>query len=106
MVKPDVLLRHPHPRAASDASQHPVATPPKSIGVTVVPVDGLALLIRVLLALVGFALLRWAYAILDNIWNYNDSGTAAYVIYSLVPGLPGVLCVYLAIRGPNALRRR
>jgi hypothetical protein len=75
-------------------------------GVTVVPVDGLALLIRVLLALVGFALLRWAYAILDNIWNYNDSGTAAYVIYSLVPGLPGVLCVYLSIRGPNALRRR
>ncbi len=62
--------------------------------------------VRVLLAVIGLALLRWAYAILDNIWNYNDSGTLAYVVYALVPGLPGLLCVYLALRGwRNPVRR-
>ena len=69
-------------------------------------VEGIVLLVRVLLAAIGVALLRWAYAILDNIWNYNDSGTVAYVVYSLAPGLPGALCIYLALRGPHALRRR
>jgi hypothetical protein len=69
-------------------------------------VEGLAWLIRVLLAVVGIALLRWAYAILDNIWTYNDSGTAAYILYSLVPGIPAAICLYAAVRGPSAVRRR
>jgi hypothetical protein len=57
------------------------------------------LAIRVLLTAIGIVLLGWAYAILDNIWNYNDSGTLAYILFSLVPGLPGVLCIFLAWRG-------
>lgn len=56
------------------------------------------LAVRVLVALAGVALLRWAYAILDNIWNYNDSGTATYVLYALIPGVSGVLCLYWAAR--------
>jgi len=54
--------------------------------------------LRVLLAAVGVALLAWAYVILDNIWNYNDSGTLTYVLYALIPGVPGVMCIYLAFR--------
>ena len=57
------------------------------------------LAIRVLLAAAGFALLRWAYVILDNIWNYNDSGTLTYILYALVPTLLGLVCMYLALRG-------
>jgi hypothetical protein len=67
-------------------------------------VDGIVVLLRLLLAVVGAALLWWAYAILDNIWNYNDSGAGTYIIYSLIPGLPGALCLYLAVRGPGGGR--
>ena len=52
-----------------------------------------------LLTATGIVLLVWAYVILDNIWNYNDSGTLAYILYALVLGVPGVLCIYLALRG-------
>jgi hypothetical protein len=57
------------------------------------------LAIRVLLTAAGVALLLWAYVILDNIWNYNDSGTLTYILYALVPALLGALCMYLALRG-------
>jgi hypothetical protein len=57
------------------------------------------LAIRVLLTATGVTLLLWAYVILDNIWNYNDSGTLTYMLYALVPALLGVLCLYLALRG-------
>jgi hypothetical protein len=57
------------------------------------------LAIRVLLTATGVALLLWAYVILDNIWNYNDSGTLTYILYALVPTLLGLLCLYLALRG-------
>jgi hypothetical protein len=57
------------------------------------------LAIRVLLAATGVVLLLWAYVILDNIWNYNDSGTPTYILYALVPAVLGLLCVYLALRG-------
>ena len=57
------------------------------------------LAIRVLLTAAGVALLLWAYVILDNIWNYNDSGTLTYILYALVPALLGVLCLFLALRG-------
>jgi hypothetical protein len=65
------------------------------------------LAIRVVLAAVGIALLHWAYAILSNIWTYNDSGTPAYIVFALVPGVPGLLCVYLALRwSRHPLRRQ
>ena len=54
---------------------------------------------RIVAGLVAAPLLLWAYVILDNIWNYNDSGTLTYVLYALVPALLGVLCMYLALRG-------
>ena len=57
------------------------------------------LAIRVLLTAAGVVLLLWAYGILDNIWNYNDSGTLTYILYALMPALLGVLCIYLALRG-------
>ena len=57
------------------------------------------LAIRVLLAAAGASLLLWAYVVLDNIWNYNDSGTLTYILYALMPALLGVLCIYLALRG-------
>jgi hypothetical protein len=57
------------------------------------------LAIRALLTAAGVVLLLWAYVILDNIWNYNDSGTLTYVLYALAPALLGVLCMYLALRG-------
>ncbi len=57
------------------------------------------LAIRVLLTAAGVVLLLWAYVILDNIWNYNDSGTPTYILYALVPALLGTLCLYLALRG-------
>jgi uncharacterized membrane protein len=57
------------------------------------------LAIRVLLTAAGVVLLLWAYVILDNIWNYNDSGTLTYILYALVPALLGMLCLYLALRG-------
>jgi hypothetical protein len=56
------------------------------------------LVIRGLLVAAGVVLLLWAYVILDNIWNYNDSGTPTYILYALVPALLGLLCVYLALR--------
>ena len=59
---------------------------------------GSGVVVRLLLAILGVVLLWWAYVILDNIWSYNDSGTVAYVTYALVPGVPGVLCLYWAIR--------
>ena len=61
--------------------------------------------LRVLLAVVGFALLYWAYAILDNIWTYNDSGTAAYIVYAAFPGLSGLLLLYLAVKSRAGSRR-
>lgn len=64
------------------------------------------LVIRVLLAAAGFALLLWAYVILDNIWNYNDSGTLTYILYALVPTLLGLLCLYLALRGWRGSAKR
>ena len=57
------------------------------------------LAIRVLLTATGAAMLLWAYVIVDNTWNYNDSGTLTYVLYALVPTLLGLLCLYLALRG-------
>jgi len=54
---------------------------------------------RIVAGLVAAPLLLWAYVILDNIWNYNDSGTLTYVLYALAPALLGVLCMYLALRG-------
>ena len=64
------------------------------------------LAIRVLLAAAGLGLLRWAYVILDNIWNYNDSGTLTYILYALVPALLGVLCLYLVLRGRRRTAKR
>ena len=64
------------------------------------------LAIRVLLTAAGVVLLLWAYVILDNIWNYNDSGTLTYVLYALVPALLGVLCMYLALRGWRTSAKR
>ena len=57
------------------------------------------LLVRVLLGAVGLGLLKWAYVILDNIWTYNDSGTLTYILFASVPAVPGVLLLYLALRG-------
>jgi hypothetical protein len=54
--------------------------------------------VRVLLGAAGVVLLGWAYAILDNIWHYNDSGTMTYVVFAAIPAVPGVLLLYLAIR--------
>jgi hypothetical protein len=62
--------------------------------------------IRVLLIATGVVLLLWTYLILDNIWNYNDSGTLTYILYALMPALLGVLCVYLALRGWRRSARR
>jgi hypothetical protein len=59
-----------------------------------------------LLAVAGVALLRWACAILDNIWTYNDGGTFTYILYALIPGLTAAVCIYLAVRGPKALKSR
>ena len=64
------------------------------------------LAIHVLLAAAGVVLLRWAYVILDNIWNYNDSGTLTYILYALMPALLGVLCMYLALRGWRRAAKR
>jgi hypothetical protein len=64
------------------------------------------LAIRVLLTAAGVALLLWAYVILDNIWNYNDSGTLTYILYALVPAVLGVLCMYLALRGRRRSAKR
>jgi len=49
--------------------------------------------------LVAAPLLLWAYVILDNIWNNNDSGSLTYVIFAAVPGVPGLLAAVLAVRG-------
>jgi hypothetical protein len=56
------------------------------------------LLIRILVAALGIALLCWAYAILDNIWNYNDSGTLAYIVFAAIPGIPGLVLLHGAVR--------
>ena len=64
------------------------------------------LAIRVLLTAAGVALLLWAYVILDNIWNYNDSGMLTYILYALVPTLLGLLCLYLALRGWSRSAKR
>ena len=58
-------------------------------------------LMWVALATLATALITWAYVILDNIWTYNDSGTVTYVIYAAIPGLPGLLLLYLAFRPPG-----
>jgi len=54
---------------------------------------------RAVCAVVGAGLLWWSYNILNNIWNYNDSGTLAYILFAAVPGVPGALLVFLALRG-------
>ena len=54
---------------------------------------------RIVAGLVAAPLLLWAYVILDNIWNYNDSGSLTYVIFAAVPGVPGLLAAVLAVRG-------
>jgi len=54
---------------------------------------------RCLAAIVGLALLYWAYVILDNIWTYNDSGTLTYVVIALVVGIPGLVLLAFALRG-------
>lgn len=54
---------------------------------------------RIVAGLVAAPLLLWAYAILDNIWNYNDSGALSYVVFAAVPGVPGLLAAVLAVRG-------
>ena len=59
------------------------------------------LAIRVLLTAAGVALLLWAYVILDNIWNYNDSGTLTYILYALMPALLGVLCIRCNLCAPG-----
>jgi len=48
---------------------------------------------------VAAPLLLWAYAILDNIWHYNDSGAITYVAFAAIPGVPGLLAAVLAVRG-------
>jgi hypothetical protein len=68
------------------------------------PVGGPMPLIRILLAALAIGLLWWAYAILDNIWNYNDSGTLTYITFAAIPGLPGLLLLYLSLR-PRRGRR-
>ena len=54
---------------------------------------------RVIAALVAVPLLLWAYGILDNIWNYNDSGALSYIAFAAIPGVPGVLAAAFALRG-------
>jgi hypothetical protein len=54
--------------------------------------------VRLLVGAIGLGLLKWAYLILNNIWTYNDSGTLAYILFAAIPGLPGALLLYLAIR--------
>jgi hypothetical protein len=54
---------------------------------------------RIVAELVAAPLLLWAYVILDNIWNYNDSGALSYVVFAAVPGVPGLLAAVLAVRG-------
>ena len=56
---------------------------------------------RALAAILGLALLFWAWVILDNIWTYNDSGTLVYIVFACVPGLLGVVLVAFAVRGPR-----
>jgi hypothetical protein len=50
-------------------------------------------------ALIAATLLLWAYVILNNIWNYNDSGALTYVVFASIPGVPGVLAGVFALRG-------
>ncbi len=54
---------------------------------------------RVVAAAVAVVLLLWAYRILDNIWGYNDSGTVTYLVFAAVPGVPGLLAAWFAVRG-------
>ena len=54
---------------------------------------------RGLAAVVGLALLSWAWVILDNIWTYNDSGTLLYILFACMPGLPGLALLAFALRG-------
>jgi hypothetical protein len=54
---------------------------------------------RVLAAIMGAALLSWAWIILDNIWHYNDAGTLIYVVLASVLGLPALALVAFALRG-------
>jgi hypothetical protein len=55
--------------------------------------------VRIIAALIAAPLLLWAYAILDNIWHYNDSGAISYVAFAAIPGVPGLLAAVLAVRG-------
>ena len=60
------------------------------------------ILIRLMGAMLGITLMVWAYEILDNIWHYNDSGTLTYVVFAAIPGVTGLLLVYLSVRNPHA----
>jgi hypothetical protein len=55
--------------------------------------------VRLVAALVAAPLLLWAYEILDNIWNYNDSGALSYAAFAAIPGVPGLLAAVFAVRG-------
>ena len=57
------------------------------------------LAVRVVAALVAAPLLWAAYAILDNIWNYNDSGAVTYITFAAIPGVPGLIAAFFAVRG-------
>ena len=54
---------------------------------------------RVVAGLLAATLLLWAYVILNNIWNYNDSGALTYVVFAAIPGIPGLLAGVFALRG-------
>ena len=54
---------------------------------------------RMVAGLFSATLLWWAYVILNNIWNYNDSGTLTYVVFAAIPGIPGLLAGVFALRG-------
>lgn len=59
------------------------------------------ILIRLLGAMLGITLIVWAYEIIDNIWQYNDSSTLAYVVFAAIPGVTGLLLVYSSLRRPR-----
>jgi hypothetical protein len=61
--------------------------------------------VRIASGVLAALLLLWTYAILDNIWNYNDSGTVAYILIASVPGVPGLLLAAVAVHGRLPVRR-
>ena len=54
-------------------------------------------------AVLGTGLLYWSVIILDNIWTYNDSGTARYLVFAAVPGVPGLMLLAFALLGLRRL---